>query len=154
MKIRDSSQKKGANFKTRPLCAKGESGKEWACDYCPKSFYKKEAFDTHIRRHKGEKPFKCDLCQKSFAEAWALTKHKRTHTGGRQQDHPFDVLEGDKPNKRTSAARGKGKGQVKPKTQVWNILKEAAAAGNTGTGENDPVICQDPSGNIQQVTVD
>ena len=83
------------------------------------------------------KPFICEACGKSFAEAWALTKHKRTHT---------DPL----PQVSKKSKRNRGKWQVQEaKTQVWNILNEAASASG---GDSLEAKDQDPDGgNVQQV---
>ena len=115
----------------------GEDGKVWSCNFCSKSFYKKDAFETHLRRHKGVKPFICEACGKSFAEAWALTKHKRTHT---------DPL----PQVSKKSKRNRGKWQIQEaKTQVWNILNEAASA--SGGGSLEAKDQDTDGGNVQQV---
>ena len=117
----------------------GEDGKVWSCNFCSKSFYKKDAFETHLRRHKGVKPFICDACGKSFAEAWALTKHKRTHT---------DPL----PQVSKKSKRNRGKWQIQEaKTQVWNILNEAASASGGGSSGLEAKDQHPDGGNVQQV---
>jgi uncharacterized Zn-finger protein len=36
---------------------------------------------THIRTHRGDKPYTCDICGKGFSKNGNLQNHIRTHTG-------------------------------------------------------------------------
>ena len=52
--------------------------KPWKCEMCGKAFLNKDSYNSHLRRHRGEKPFACDVCKKAFTEMWALKKHLRS----------------------------------------------------------------------------
>ncbi|CAD6244320.1 GSCOCG00013343001-RA-CDS [Cotesia congregata] len=48
---------------------------------CSRTFKMKAKFDSHYRRHTGERPFECEFdgCIKSYVNASELNKHKKTH---------------------------------------------------------------------------
>lgn len=51
----------------------------YKCDFCMKSFDRKDTFRDHLRNHTGEKPFKCRFCGKAFSRSFVLTKHEKSH---------------------------------------------------------------------------
>jgi len=51
----------------------------YKCDFCMKSFDRKDTFRDHLRNHTGEKPFKCRFCGKCFSRSFVLTKHEKSH---------------------------------------------------------------------------
>lgn len=59
--------------------------KMYACTLCPKKFYIKSLFNSHIRSHSGEKPFQCKQCMESFSTKQMLRVHVKVHTG----ENPF-----------------------------------------------------------------
>ncbi|KAK4620724.1 Transcriptional regulator [Fulvia fulva] len=48
------------------------------CEYCPKSFKRREHWQRHSRSHTNEKPFECRFCQKCFARRDLVTRHEKT----------------------------------------------------------------------------
>ncbi|XP_053657950.1 zinc finger protein 669-like [Anopheles marshallii] len=51
------------------------------CKICNVTYKHKHALDTHMRRHRGDRPHKCGYCEKSFVVAFELQRHVRIHTG-------------------------------------------------------------------------
>ncbi|XP_039437527.1 zinc finger protein 316-like [Culex pipiens pallens] len=53
------------------------------CKLCNSSYKYKHALETHMRRHRGDKPYKCSDCEKAFVVPFELRRHMRTHTGAK-----------------------------------------------------------------------
>lgn len=51
------------------------------CDFCSKTFTRKEHLLNHVRQHTGESPHRCGFCNKSFTRKEHLVNHIRQHTG-------------------------------------------------------------------------
>ncbi|XP_065082298.1 myoneurin-like [Ochlerotatus camptorhynchus] len=53
------------------------------CKLCNSSYKYKHALETHMRRHRGDKPYKCTECEKAFVVPFELRRHMRIHTGAK-----------------------------------------------------------------------
>jgi len=47
------------------------------CEFCPKTFSRKNTLKILVRIHTGDKPYKCDHCQKDFHASRNLRNHKK-----------------------------------------------------------------------------
>jgi len=52
-----------------------ENKKNWFCKACPYSTYFKQAFQTHMQIHTGEKPYQCETCHKNFTRLSTAKAH-------------------------------------------------------------------------------
>ncbi|EDV92903.1 transcription factor Ouib [Drosophila grimshawi] len=53
------------------------------CDQCGNNVTGKSAFDRHLRKHSGIRPFQCEQCPARFLSAGELKGHQVRHTGDR-----------------------------------------------------------------------
>merc|ERR1719369_2434521 len=69
----------------------------YKCDYCFKSFDRKDTFRDHMRNHTGEKPFKCRFCGKAFSRSFVLTKHEKSHVIREElgNENSLDIVDSD-----------------------------------------------------------
>ncbi|XP_071037047.1 transcription factor IIIA [Parasteatoda tepidariorum] len=56
---------------------------KYVCTYenCSATFHRSERYETHLRKHTGERPFICDFegCDKTYARSSHLKRHQETH---------------------------------------------------------------------------
>ncbi|XP_063047112.1 zinc finger protein 182-like [Engraulis encrasicolus] len=62
---------------------KSKPKKHFECEYCGRTFSRKDSFTVHMYIHTGKNPYSCSVCQKTFSRADSLTVHMRYHTGER-----------------------------------------------------------------------
>lgn len=65
------------------------SAYQFACDKCPRKFFKEYRYDAHMRRHNGQKAYQCEHCDKEFQKYSTLREHTAI-------SH-FDKTKGDRP---------------------------------------------------------
>lgn len=56
------------------------------CEICGNSYKYQHALESHMRRHRNEKPFSCEFCDRAFVANVELRRHMRVHTG--QKPYP------------------------------------------------------------------
>ncbi|RZC40583.1 zf-H2C2 2 domain containing protein [Asbolus verrucosus] len=66
--------------------------RNYACDYCSKTFYMPGSRNRHLRTHTGIRPYSCKYCGKAFCSLGEQRKHEMIHTGER----PYKCLYCDK----------------------------------------------------------
>merc|ERR1712168_1706267 len=55
--------------------------KKFTCQYCPKTFKRKNNLTTHVRFHTREHHFTCNECEYTCVTKTDLLRHTRTHSG-------------------------------------------------------------------------
>lgn len=74
----------------KPAVQKSKSSSNlFACDKCPRKFFKEYRYDAHMRRHNGLKAYQCEHCDKEFQKYYTLKEHMAI-------SH-FDQTKGDRP---------------------------------------------------------
>ena len=64
------------NEQIHPETVKEQGGKPFTCQYCPKTFNRKNNMVLHVKSmHMNERKYKCDVCDKAFAAPSKLTTH-------------------------------------------------------------------------------
>jgi KRAB domain-containing zinc finger protein len=51
------------------------------CQFCQKTFTRKEHKINHERKHQVDQQFKCEICDKSFTRKEHMTNHTLWHSG-------------------------------------------------------------------------
>ncbi|XP_047991489.1 zinc finger protein 436-like isoform X2 [Leguminivora glycinivorella] len=55
-------------------------GYRFACEMCPASFNNKQALESHVHLHNGERPFRCSACTFAYTSQSALSRHMKKHS--------------------------------------------------------------------------
>ncbi|XP_063536094.1 RB-associated KRAB zinc finger protein-like isoform X2 [Cydia strobilella] len=70
-------------------------GYRFGCEQCPSSFNNKQALESHVHLHNGERPFKCSACPFAYTSHSALSRHMKKHSDIRYVcehcNRPFQV---------------------------------------------------------------
>lgn len=64
----------------RKLVSVKEQKSPKTCPICGNTYKYQHALESHMRRHRNEKPFVCSVCDKGFVINFELTRHMRTVT--------------------------------------------------------------------------
>ena len=84
-----------------------------ACEFCNKTFDRKDAYKDHLRSHTGEKPFTCGVCGKSFSRSFVMRKHEKIHLkGGVPKLKSKDFMVFETPSTSTSSIEEETIGKV------------------------------------------
>ena len=65
----------------------------YKCDFCFKSFDRKDTYRDHMRNHIGEKPFECRFCGKAFSRSFVLAKYVIREELGSESS--LDIVDSD-----------------------------------------------------------
>ncbi|XP_050312556.1 zinc finger protein 675-like isoform X2 [Anthonomus grandis grandis] len=77
------------NIRTHKLIVHTDSSNwKFVCEICSKPFPIKSNYDSHMRRHTGDKKFECHLCDKKFAAKCDLQRHIKSHSDVRDYRCP------------------------------------------------------------------
>jgi hypothetical protein len=55
-------------------------GGGYPCEFCTKTFAKRDKLARHRNIHTGEKSYKCEFCSKAFGRSDKLYRHRKMHT--------------------------------------------------------------------------
>lgn len=73
------------DIRSHKLIVHTDSSKwKFVCEICNKPFPIKSNYDSHMRRHTGDKKFACHLCEKKFTTKCDLQRHTRSHSHVRE----------------------------------------------------------------------
>lgn len=67
----------GGDAGRRPIVSKEQKSPK-TCPMCGNTYKYQHALESHMRRHRNEKPFVCSVCNKGFVINFELTRHMRT----------------------------------------------------------------------------
>lgn len=72
----------GGWMKKKALSSAMKKQAQMICDYCNKTFYKRECINKHMQVHMAKR-YKCSFgpCQKQFQQLGGLNKHLKAHEG-------------------------------------------------------------------------
>ncbi|XP_053673554.1 zinc finger protein 721-like [Anopheles nili] len=55
-----------------------QNKKPFCCEVCGRRFYNKTAYNNHMNRHYGHRPFPCTMCEKTFVCIENMKVHRNT----------------------------------------------------------------------------
>jgi stress-induced morphogen len=91
------------------------SERPYNCEYCTKSFAKRDKLNRHRKIHTGERSYKCEFCSRAFGRSDGLYRHRKVHTGEKSyqcDDCPKSFTRRDKLSKHQKSHTGGGGGAV------------------------------------------
>ena len=109
------------------------SERPYNCEYCTKSFAKRDKLNRHRKIHTGERSYKCEFCSRAFGRSDGLYRHRKVHTGEKSyqcDDCPKSFTRRDKLSKHQKSHAGGGGGGV------VGLVQGGAVVG----GDNKPVL--------------
>ncbi|XP_066144733.1 zinc finger protein 2-like isoform X2 [Euwallacea fornicatus] len=96
---------------------------KYVCQICSKPFPIKSNYDSHVRRHTGDKKFSCHLCEKKFTAKCDLQRHMRSHSDVREHQCPHcDKEYKDERVLKVHLAKTHGIGRVKTPVRTRNYV--------------------------------
>ncbi|XP_026847802.1 zinc finger protein 91 [Drosophila persimilis] len=119
-----------------------EKIKNYACQYCGKTFGKSHACKIHEMTHTGEKRCECKVCGKKFLYPKSLTKHLKTH-----EKRVLRAIE-------TYRQRQVEMGETAPGEQVENtadVMGVPTAGGTESSAGAEPVMSQNAADELLKV---
>ncbi|XP_019769615.2 gastrula zinc finger protein XlCGF26.1 [Dendroctonus ponderosae] len=96
---------------------------KYICEICTKPFPIKSNYDSHMRRHMGDKKFACHLCEKKFTTKCDLQRHTRSHSDVREHQCSYcDKEYKDERVLKVHMAKLHGIGKVKIPVRTRNYV--------------------------------
>lgn len=75
----------GGDVARKPAASKEQKSPK-TCPICGNTYKYQHALESHMRRHRNEKPFVCSVCDKGFVINFELTRHMRTVSNERSRN--------------------------------------------------------------------
>lgn len=93
------------------VVAQRSTDQPYNCEYCTKTFAKRDKLNRHRKIHTGERTYKCEFCSRAFGRSDGLYRHRKVHTGEKSyqcDDCPKAFTRRDKLSKHRKSHTGGG----------------------------------------------